>query len=138
MIGIVVITHGSFSKELIETVKLIMGEQKDLVAITLNAKDSLDTLREKAVQEINAFKDSGCLVLTDLVGGSPTNVCMEFIKTDWARVVCGVNLPMIMAALQSRDKVDLPTLVTRTRDGAIKGIIDLKAFYEERAKKKGP
>jgi PTS system mannose-specific IIA component len=136
MLGIVIITHGKLSSELFETVKLIMGEQKDVVAITLGAGDSLDTLREKTREAVSRFRSSGCLVLTDVLGGSPANTCVDFLQEEWIRIICGVNLPMVISALQSRGGDDLAVVSRKVRDGAVKGIVDLKEFYQERQKKK--
>ncbi|MBF0543547.1 MAG: hypothetical protein HQM08_03895 [Candidatus Riflebacteria bacterium] len=136
MIGIVVITHGNFSLELLETVKLIMGEQKNVSSVTFSPRESIETLREKALIEINKFKDTGCLVLTDVIGGSATNICVDFIKMDQVRVVTGVNLPMVMEALQHREKLAVVDLSRKAREGASKGIIDLSEFFLERSKKK--
>jgi PTS system mannose-specific IIA component len=136
MIGIVVVTHGRLAQEFLDTVKLIMGEQKDVTAVNLTAGDSLDALRERIATAIEPFKTEGCLILTDLLGGSPANVCVELIKNDWIRVLCGVNLPMVMAAANLRSTLDLTALSAKVRDGAAKGIVDLKSFYEERTRKK--
>jgi len=77
--------------------------------------------------------------MTDVLGGSATNICVELLKTDNIRVLTGVNLPMVMEAANHRNTTDVTALAQRSRDGAMRGIIDLKAFYEERmAKKKAP
>lgn len=136
MIGIVIITHGALSSELLSTVKLIMGQQQDLEAVALMPNESIDSLREKSHATVEKYLEKGCLIMTDVLGGSPTNISLELLKTDSVRVLCGVNLPMVMSALQHRDNLDLVTLTARVREGAAKGIIDLKSFYEERAKKK--
>lgn len=136
MIGIVIITHGNLANELAGTVKLIMGEQKDIATVTLTAKDSIETLREHAMAAVHRFQDPGCLIMTDVLGGSPTNICVELLRTDWVRILCGVNLPMVMSALQYRETLELSALSAKVRDGAMKGIVDLKEFYQERAKKK--
>ncbi|HEY9069106.1 MAG TPA: hypothetical protein VIV61_02560 [Candidatus Ozemobacteraceae bacterium] len=136
MIGIVLITHGTLSQILVETVSMIMGPQPDLVAITFSARESVETLRQKAFDAIAPYRENGCLILTDVLGGSATNICVELLKTDGVRVLTGVNLPMVMEAANHRNTGDLAALAQRVRDGAIRGIIDLKAFYEERAAKK--
>ncbi|HNV72037.1 MAG TPA: PTS sugar transporter subunit IIA [Candidatus Ozemobacteraceae bacterium] len=136
MIGIVVITHGKLSEELKETARLIMGDQNDFHTVTFTARESLDALRAKAREAIDRFRDSGCLVLTDVLGGSATNVCVELLQEDWIRVITGVNLPMVMEALQNRQTLDLPNLSHKVRDGAARAIIDLKEFYQQRMKKK--
>ncbi|HNW35835.1 MAG TPA: hypothetical protein PKM25_12930 [Candidatus Ozemobacteraceae bacterium] len=139
MIGLVLITHGTLSQVLVETVSMIMGPQPDLTAITFSARESIETLRQKAFDAIAPYRETGCLVMTDVLGGSATNICVEFLKTDGVRILTGVNLPMVMEAANHRNMTDLTAFAQRVRDGAARGIIDLKAFYEERAaKKKAP
>lgn len=135
MIGIVLITHGKLSEELRETARLIMGDQ-ELAAVTFSARESLDALRAKVREAVEPFRASGCLILTDVLGGSATNVCVELLKEDWVRVITGVNLPMVMEALQHRATLDLVNLSHKVREGAARAIIDLKDFYEQRMKKK--
>ncbi|MBF0405932.1 MAG: PTS mannose transporter subunit IIA [Candidatus Riflebacteria bacterium] len=137
MTGIVVISHGNLSLELLETVTLIMGEQKNASAVTFSPKESIETLREKALNEINKYIGSGgCLVLTDVLGGSATNICVDFIRMENVRVVSGVNLPMLMDAFQNREKLAVKELSQKVREGGAKGIIDLNDFFLERAKKR--
>jgi len=139
LIGLVLITHGTLSQVLVETVSMIMGPQPDLTAITFSARESIETLRQKAFDAIAPYRETGCLVMTDVLGGSATNICVEFLKTDGVRILTGVNLPMVMEAANHRNMTDLTAFAQRVRDGAARGIIDLKAFYEERAaKKKAP
>jgi len=113
-----------------------MGDQKDLSAVTFAARESMETLKEKAFTAVDPYKECGCLVLTDVLGGSATNICVDLLKTDWVRILTGVNLPMVMEALNHRQNLDLTSLSRKVRDAAARGIIDLKDFYEERAKKK--
>lgn len=136
MLGLVIVTHGKLSSELLETVKLIMGEQKEVDTITLDANDSLDNLKEKVKKTVLRYRANGCIVLTDVLGGSPTNVCVDFLPEDWVRIICGVNLPMVISALQNRQNDDLAVVSKKIREGASKGIVDLKEFYQERRKKK--
>ncbi|MFZ2958460.1 MAG: PTS fructose transporter subunit IIA [Candidatus Ozemobacteraceae bacterium] len=136
MIGVVIITHGNLASEMLETVKLIMGEHPAAVAVSFTARESIDTLRERAGKAVEMFRSEGCIILTDVLGGSATNVCVDFLKLEGIRVITGVNLPMVMEALQSREKLPLDALSKKIREGAARGIIDLKEFFAERAMKK--
>ncbi len=136
MIGVVVITHGTLSEQLLATAALIMGEQKDVYAVSFTARESLDNLRQKANTAIEPFKTDGCLILTDIMGGSATNVCVELMKNEKVEVLTGANLPMLLEAISYRDGADLKALASRVQASGVKSIINLKEFFEKRAAKK--
>ena len=136
MIGVVVITHGTLSEQLLATAALIMGNQKDVYAVSFTARESLDNLRQKANAAIEPFKTDGCLILTDIMGGSATNVCVELMKNEKVEVLTGANLPMLLEAISYRDGADLKALASRVQASGVKSIINLKEFYEKRAAKK--
>ncbi len=136
MIGVLVITHGTLSEQLLATAALIMGEQKDVYAVSFTARESLDNLRQKANAAIESFKTDGCLILTDIMGGSATNVCVELMKNEKVEVLTGANLPMLLEAISYRDGADLKALASRVQASGVKSIINLKEFFEKRAAKK--
>ena len=136
MIGVVVITHGTLSEQLLATAALIMGDQKDVYAVSFTARESLDNLRQKANAAIEPFKTDGCLILTDIMGGSATNVCVELMKNEKVEVLTGANLPMLLEAISYRDGADLKALASRVQASGVKIIINLKEFFEKRAAKK--
>ncbi len=136
MIGIVVITHGNLSEHLLATASLIMGEAKDVHAVTFTARESLDSLRQKAVSAIEQYRADGCLVMTDIMGGSATNVCVELMKNERVEVLTGVNLPMLLEAIGYREGADLKALARKVQESGTKSIINLKEFFEKRAAKK--
>ncbi|HNW12892.1 MAG TPA: PTS fructose transporter subunit IIA, partial [Candidatus Rifleibacterium sp.] len=128
MIGVVVITHGTLSEQLLATAALIMGDQKDVYAVSFTARESLDNLRQKANAAIEPFKTDGCLILTDIMGGSATNVCVELMKNEKVEVLTGANLPMLLEAISYRDGADLKALASRVQASGVKSIINLKEF----------
>lgn len=136
MIGVVVITHGNLSEHLLLTASLIMGEAKDVHAVTFTARESLDSLRQKATAAIEPYRNEGCLVLTDIMGGSATNVCVELMKSEKVEVLTGVNLPMMLEAIGYREGADLKALARKVQESGTKSIINLKEFFEKRAAKK--
>lgn len=136
MIGVVIITHGNLSEHLLATASMIMGEAKDVHAVTFTARESLDSLRQRAVAAIELYRSEGCLVLTDIMGGSATNVCVELMKNEKVEVLTGVNLPMLLEAIGYRDGADLKALARKVQESGTKSIINLKEFFEKRAAKK--
>lgn len=104
MIGIIIVSHGTLSEALLNTSEMILGKQEKVVAIPLIASQGLDDLKEKmreAVETLNSKE--GVLILADMFGGSAANVSAGFLSTHKAEVITGVNLPMLLEAMLSRE-----------------------------------
>ena len=136
MIGIVVITHGALSEQLLATASLIMGAPENVHAITFTSRDSLDDLRKNAGKAIEPYLEEGCLVLTDIMGGSATNICVEFMKNEKVEVITGANLPMLLDAIGRREVAEIKELARKVQESGCKSIINLKEFFEKIAAKK--
>jgi PTS system mannose-specific IIA component len=137
MFGVVVITHGNLSEQLVATASMIMGESENVTAITFTSRDSLEELKAKATEVIDRYDEAGCLILTDLMGGSANNISMELMRGKNVEVVTGVNLPMLLEAVGYREFADsLKELASRVQASGIKSIINLKEFFEKRVVKK--
>lgn len=95
MIGVVVATHGKLAEELIRTAEAVVGkiEQIAPVSIVASSPDVRGQLKA-AIQQVDG--DEGVLLLTDLLGGSPTNLCLSFLAERKVEVITGVNLPMLL------------------------------------------
>ncbi len=136
MIGIVVITHGALSEQMLATASLIMGAPENVHAVTFKSRDSLDDLRKNAGKAIEPYLNDGCLVLTDIMGGSATNICVEFMKNEKVEVITGANLPMLLDAIGRREVAEIKELARKVQESGCKSIINLKEFFEKRAAKK--
>ena len=102
-IGLVVVTHGSFGEGLLEAAQLILGPQEGCATVSIGATHGVDGAVEsikKAVTDTDA--GSGTMILTDLFGGTPTTLSLSLFKSDHLEVIAGVNLPMVIKALQGR------------------------------------
>ena len=95
MIGVVVATHGKLAEEMIRTAEAVVGRLDQVVPVTVIATspDMRGDLRA-AIQAVD--RGDGVLLLTDLLGGSPTNLCVSFLAERQVEVVTGVNLPMLL------------------------------------------
>jgi len=104
MIGIVVATHGDLGRALIAAMEMILGEQELVLALSLHVSDRLEDAAERlegAVREADA--GDGVLILTDMLGGTPSNMSLALIGGDRpVDVVSGANLPMLLKAAQAR------------------------------------
>ncbi len=95
MIGVVVATHGKLAEEMIRTAEGVVGhlEQVASVSIVATAPDVRADLKA-AIQRVD--RGDGVLLLTDLLGGTPTNLCVSFLAERGVEIVTGVNLPMLL------------------------------------------
>ena len=137
MIGIVVVSHGVLSEQLVAAASLILGEAKDVKAVIFLARESLEDLRKKTSEATNEFTTDGCLILTDIMGGSATNVSIEIMKSrNDVYVVTGANLPMLLEAINSREGSSLKDLANQVSNSGTRSIINLKEYFEKRATKR--
>ncbi len=124
MIALVVASHGEFSREIVRSAEMILGDQENVIAVTFNPGEGLDDLTEKyqkALQELDT--DDGVLFLVDLFVGSPFNAAANFISTKkHMDIVTGVSLPMLIECFVQRGSSDLEKLVTTISQSAIEGV----------------
>ncbi len=112
MIGIIVATHGNFGETLIDAAESIIGSRVDgLLSISINLTDNADNLRKKIKDAIKKVdKHEGVLILTDMFGGTPSNLSYSFLDEGCVEVLSGVNLPILIKAAHLRSKVKLGEL----------------------------
>jgi PTS system mannose-specific IIA component len=103
MIGILVVTHGDVARELVNALEMIVGEQERIVALSIDWEDDVDAAKGHIGKALAKCGRKNVLVLTDMFGGTPTNLVLPFAG-DGVEVVTGVNLPMLIKACQIRAK----------------------------------
>jgi mannose PTS system EIIA component len=97
VIGVVVVTHGQLAAELVNAAEAIVGDLPRFAAVSIGWHDDTDDARDEIRQAIARLQtESGVLVLTDMFGGTPTNLGLSFVEPDRVEVVTGVNLPMLI------------------------------------------
>jgi mannose PTS system EIIA component len=112
MIGIVVVTHSRLGEALVDAAEFIVGSRPEgLVAVSIDINQNVDKLRERVATGIKkAGRDDGVLILTDMFGGTPSNISFSFLEAGRIEVLSGVNLPILVQALNSRSKMGLSEL----------------------------
>ena len=136
MISVIIGTHGMFSEEILKSAEMIFGSQENVGSVTFKPGEGIDNLVEKYNNLINESdcKD-GVLFMVDLFGGSPFNAAsMLAMKNDNMEIVTGVNLPMILEVLGSRDFSTLSELLSIAENAgkeAIKVLIKNLETYTE-------
>ena len=126
MIGILLITHGSYGEALVQNACHVLNKRPaQLNQLGLSAQDDpLDLL--SLARDLLKLVDrgEGVLVLTDIFGASPANLSLKLLEPGRTEGLAGVNLPMLLRALTYRDK-GMETLLTRARDGGRDGVLNL-------------
>lgn len=112
MIGITIVTHRQLGDALIDAAEFILGNQPEaVVSVSIDINDKVDALRSdiaKAIKQVQ--QEEGVLVLTDMFGGTPSNLSYSFLEEGKVEVISGVNLPVLIKAVGSRDKMPLSDL----------------------------
>ncbi|MES9995263.1 PTS sugar transporter subunit IIA [Desulfovibrio aminophilus] len=104
-IGVVLVTHGNFGEALLEAASLVLGPQEGCRAVNMAASAGMEELVEGIKAAVSATDHgAGVLVMTDLFGGTPTTLSLSLCKSAALEVITGVNLPMLLKVLQSRNQ----------------------------------
>jgi mannose PTS system EIIA component len=108
VIGVVVVTHGQLATELVNAAEMIVGDLPSFTAVSIGWHDEVNDAREDIAQAIERVRgEDGVLLLTDMFGGTPSNLAMTFLEKDRLEVITGVNLPMLIKLAGSRHSADL-------------------------------
>jgi PTS system mannose-specific IIA component len=117
MIGVVVVTHGQLANELVNAAEMIVGDLPQFTAVSIGWHDDVNDAREEIAQAIERVRgESGVLILTDMFGGTPSNLGMTFLHKDQIEVITGVNLPMLIKLASLRTSQDLLAVAREMRD----------------------
>ena len=112
MIGIVIVTHSRLGDALIEAAEFIVGDKlDDIVPVSIDLNENADKLRNKiaaGIKQVN--QKDGVLIMTDMFGGTPSNLSYSFLEEGRIEVISGVNLPIVIRALNTRTNTDLSRL----------------------------
>ena len=117
MIGVVVVTHGQLANELVNAAEMIVGDLPHFTAVSIGWHDDVNDAREDISQAIGRVRgEEGVLLLTDMFGGTPSNIGMTFLETDRLEVITGVNLPMLIKLASMRRSSNLLAVAKEMRD----------------------
>ncbi len=117
MIGGVIVTHGQVATELVSAAETIVGELHHVTAVSIGWHDDVEVAREAIERAINRVESgAGVLLLTDMFGGTPTNIAASFLEQMNVEVVTGVNLPMIIKLASQEADTTLAEMARRVRD----------------------
>jgi PTS system mannose-specific IIA component len=111
MIGLLIISHCDLGKEFLNAAELIVGRLEFADSISITQTSQSEELLKSIGEKIKALdQGQGVLVLTDMFGGTPSNLSLSFLKEQMVEVLTGVNLPMVIAVAQDRERLTLGEL----------------------------
>jgi len=123
MIGILIVTHMELAEALMGVWDLIQGRQEGIVAVSLDPNAPPEVSRQqiqRGLAQVNG--GNGVIILTDMLGGTPSNLTLSFLQEDRVEVVTGVNLPMLMKLHYIRDNQNLREAALTLKQSGQKGI----------------
>jgi PTS system mannose-specific IIA component len=117
VIGVVVVTHGQLATELVNAAEMIVGDLPRFVAVSIGWHEDTQEARTEIEQAIERVReDAGVLILTDMFGGTPSNLAMSFLTEGKVEVITGVNLPMLIKLANLADRSDLLAVARDMRE----------------------
>lgn len=124
MIGIVIVTHCCLGEALIDAAEFILGSRPEqAVSVSIDLKEEAEKLRAKIAASIkNVDEKDGVLILTDMFGGTPSNLSYSFLEEGRIEVLSGVNLPILIKALHLRKNTELDKLAVILESSGKKSI----------------
>ncbi len=123
MIGLVLVTHGRLAEEFALAMQHVVGPQTQIAAISIGADDDIEQRRQDIVAAVEAMDTGkGVIILTDMFGGTPSNLAISTLERPGVEVIAGVNLPMLIKLAGVRDQDDLAAAVEAAQDAGRKYI----------------
>jgi PTS system mannose-specific IIA component len=123
MIGLVLVTHGRLASEFIVAMEHVVGPQQQIAGICIGPEDDMEERRSQIADAIRVVdKGDGVIILTDLFGGTPSNLAISLMKSDKIEVIAGVNLPMLIRLEGARKTMDVRAAVAAAREAGRKYI----------------
>jgi PTS system mannose-specific IIA component len=123
MIGMVLVTHGHLATEFRAALEHVVGPQKQIETITIGPEDDMEQRRKDIIQAVQQVETgSGVVVLTDMFGGTPSNLAISVMDGSQVDVVAGINLPMLIKLASVREDATLEQAVVQAQDAGRKYI----------------
>ena len=123
MIGLVLVTHGRLAVELVSALEHVVGTQENIATVCIGPDDDMEQRRAEIQKSVKDVEDgNGVIVLTDMFGGTPSNLAISIMNNDKIEVIAGVNLPMLIKLASIRDADTLLGAATEAQDAGRKYI----------------
>jgi PTS system mannose-specific IIA component len=129
MIGMILVTHGKLAEEFVHAMEHVVGRQEAVATVSIGPNDDMERRRQEIAEAI-AKVDSGdgVVILTDLFGGTPSNLAISLMKSGKVEVIAGINLPMLIRLAKARSCMTLHDAAIAARDAG-KNYITVASEY---------
>ena len=123
MIGIIIVTHGALAREFIAVAEHVVGKQTHIVPICIGPEDDIDARRQEIVAAVASVDTgAGVVIVTDMFGGTPSNLAISVMVPNSIEVVAGVNVPMLIKLISIRSTMPLVSAINAAQDAGRKYI----------------
>jgi mannose PTS system EIIA component len=123
MIGVVIVTHGGLAREFRAALEHVVGRQDLLETLSIGPEDDMEARRAELVAAIGRVKaDNGVIVMTDMFGGTPSNLAINVMDETGCEVIAGINLPMLIKLATARKDMKLQQAVQAAKEAGRKYI----------------
>ncbi|MCC2602927.1 PTS sugar transporter subunit IIA [Sphingopyxis yananensis] len=123
LLGLVLVTHGQLAAEMVTAMEHVVGPQRSIATVCIGPNDNMETRRNEIAQAIrNVDGGRGVIMLTDLFGGTPSNLAISLLDAGKTEVIAGVNLPMLIRLESARKTLDLHAAALAAKEAGQKYI----------------
>lgn len=117
MIGLILVTHGQLAEEFVHAMEHVVGPQEAIATICIGPNDDMEKRRQEIAASIrNVDQGQGVVILTDLFGGTPSNLAISLLEAGRVEVIAGINLPMLIRLAGTRNTCAIGDAVIAARD----------------------
>ena len=123
MIGMVLVTHGRLAEEFADALQHVVGPQANIACICIGAEDDMEQRRQDIIESVKKVdQGKGVVLLTDMFGGTPSNLAISVLDYGEVEVIAGINLPMLIKLASLRETHDMRSAVKEAQDAGRKYI----------------
>ena len=134
MIGLILVTHGRLADEFVRAMEHVVGTQADIATVCIGPNDDMEARRldiSEAIARVDS--GSGAVILTDLFGGTPSNLAISLLERGKTEVIAGINLPMLIRLAGARKELGLAAAAAAARDAGRNYITMASEFLGQEA-----
>lgn len=117
MIGMILVTHGNLAEEFVHAMEHVVGDQVDVATVCIGPNDDMERRRSEIADAITKVDSgAGVIILTDLFGGTPSNLAISLMQAGKVEVIAGINLPMLIRLAKARECMSVREAAVAARD----------------------